>query len=222
MQSCFPVIIITCSLCIHITSCTRLIQLQRKTTDKVSYRFKPQRGKAFRISTQTEKIWGKNYDNADCRVAMQQVIHAQIMRGILALCLSVQTRINEIHFYLLHLFRPGLPQQRGNHAAAMSGLWDDSEDSEGPCSTVWPSRDKRTITKTVAHKTLKLQPKLWLLWWRHFPLRGHDSNVNVNAWMTNQWTWYRLFFLFKLIILWTQQTSLFGCLFLPDFTWHIG
>ncbi|XP_059208956.1 rho guanine nucleotide exchange factor 33 [Centropristis striata] len=34
--------------------------------------------------------------------------------------------------------RPGLPQQRGNHAAAMSGggLWDDSEDSEGPCSTV--------------------------------------------------------------------------------------
>nr|XP_046268999.1 uncharacterized protein LOC124071951 isoform X2 [Scatophagus argus] len=35
--------------------------------------------------------------------------------------------------------RPGLSQQqRGNHAAAMSGggLWDDSEDSEGPCSTV--------------------------------------------------------------------------------------
>ncbi|XP_070834645.1 rho guanine nucleotide exchange factor 33 isoform X4 [Chaetodon trifascialis] len=34
--------------------------------------------------------------------------------------------------------RPGLLQQRGNHAAAMSGggLWDDSEDSEGPCSTV--------------------------------------------------------------------------------------
>ncbi|KAE8290256.1 hypothetical protein D5F01_LYC11978 [Larimichthys crocea] len=34
--------------------------------------------------------------------------------------------------------RPVLPQQRGNHAAAMSGggLWDDSEDSEGPCSTV--------------------------------------------------------------------------------------
>ncbi|XP_026161108.2 uncharacterized protein LOC113129369 [Mastacembelus armatus] len=33
--------------------------------------------------------------------------------------------------------RPG-PAQRGNHAAAMSsgGLWDDSEDSEGPCSTV--------------------------------------------------------------------------------------
>ncbi|KAK2826607.1 hypothetical protein Q5P01_020821 [Channa striata] len=34
--------------------------------------------------------------------------------------------------------RPGLSQQRGNPAAAMSGggLWDDSEDSEGPCSTV--------------------------------------------------------------------------------------
>ncbi|XP_074516515.1 uncharacterized protein LOC141783235 isoform X2 [Sebastes fasciatus] len=34
--------------------------------------------------------------------------------------------------------RPGLSQQRGNHAAAMSGggLWEDSEDSEGPCSTV--------------------------------------------------------------------------------------
>lgn len=34
--------------------------------------------------------------------------------------------------------RPGLAQQRGNHAVAVSsgGLWDDSEDSEGPCSTV--------------------------------------------------------------------------------------
>ncbi|CAJ1074818.1 rho guanine nucleotide exchange factor 33 isoform X1 [Xyrichtys novacula] len=35
--------------------------------------------------------------------------------------------------------RPGLSQQRGaNHAAAINsgGLWDDSEDSEGPCSTV--------------------------------------------------------------------------------------
>ncbi|XP_029349254.1 rho guanine nucleotide exchange factor 33 isoform X2 [Echeneis naucrates] len=34
--------------------------------------------------------------------------------------------------------RPGLVQQRANHAAVMSsgGLWDDSEDSEGPCSTV--------------------------------------------------------------------------------------
>ncbi|KAM3594618.1 uncharacterized protein V6R79_010939 [Siganus canaliculatus] len=34
--------------------------------------------------------------------------------------------------------RPGLCHQRGNHAAAVSsgGLWDDSEDSEGPCSTV--------------------------------------------------------------------------------------
>ncbi|KAG7229155.1 hypothetical protein INR49_013098 [Caranx melampygus] len=34
--------------------------------------------------------------------------------------------------------RPGLAQQRGVHAAAMSsgGLWEDSEDSEGPCSTV--------------------------------------------------------------------------------------
>ncbi|XP_041669262.1 uncharacterized protein LOC121526658 isoform X2 [Cheilinus undulatus] len=35
--------------------------------------------------------------------------------------------------------RPGLSQQRGaNHTAAMNsgGLWDDSEDSEGPCSTV--------------------------------------------------------------------------------------
>ncbi|XP_071353837.1 rho guanine nucleotide exchange factor 33 isoform X2 [Trachinotus anak] len=34
--------------------------------------------------------------------------------------------------------RPGQAQQRGNHAAVMSsgGLWDDSEDSEGPCSTV--------------------------------------------------------------------------------------
>ncbi|XP_060890076.1 uncharacterized protein si:ch211-67f24.7 isoform X2 [Labrus mixtus] len=35
--------------------------------------------------------------------------------------------------------RPGLSQQRGvNYAAATSsgGLWDDSEDSEGPCSTV--------------------------------------------------------------------------------------
>ncbi|KAL6105247.1 uncharacterized protein ACO6RY_06818 [Pungitius sinensis] len=29
--------------------------------------------------------------------------------------------------------RPGLSQHRGNHAA---GLWEDSEDSEGPCSTV--------------------------------------------------------------------------------------
>nr|XP_020478593.1 uncharacterized protein LOC109973390 isoform X3 [Monopterus albus] len=34
--------------------------------------------------------------------------------------------------------RSGLAQQRGNHAAVMGsgGLWDDSEDSEGPCSTV--------------------------------------------------------------------------------------
>ncbi|XP_067335339.1 rho guanine nucleotide exchange factor 33 isoform X1 [Channa argus] len=34
--------------------------------------------------------------------------------------------------------RPALSQPRGNPAAAMSsgGLWDDSEDSEGPCSTV--------------------------------------------------------------------------------------
>ncbi|XP_056248932.1 uncharacterized protein LOC130179856 isoform X2 [Seriola aureovittata] len=34
--------------------------------------------------------------------------------------------------------RPGLAQQRGTHAAAISsgGLWEDSEDSEGPCSTV--------------------------------------------------------------------------------------
>ncbi|XP_068437256.1 rho guanine nucleotide exchange factor 33 [Clinocottus analis] len=34
--------------------------------------------------------------------------------------------------------RPGPAQQRGLHAAAPSagGLWDDSEDSEGPCSTV--------------------------------------------------------------------------------------
>ncbi|XP_074548311.1 uncharacterized protein LOC141806602 isoform X2 [Halichoeres trimaculatus] len=35
--------------------------------------------------------------------------------------------------------RPGLSQQRGaNHAGTMNsgGLWDDSEDSEGPCSTV--------------------------------------------------------------------------------------
>ncbi|XP_050934108.1 uncharacterized protein LOC127143600 [Lates calcarifer] len=37
--------------------------------------------------------------------------------------------------------RPGMAQQRGNHAAAAAamssgGLWDDSEDSEGPCSTV--------------------------------------------------------------------------------------
>lgn len=34
--------------------------------------------------------------------------------------------------------RPGLVQQRGGHAAVQNsgGLWDDSEDSEGPCSTV--------------------------------------------------------------------------------------
>ncbi|XP_034531225.1 uncharacterized protein LOC117806401 [Notolabrus celidotus] len=35
--------------------------------------------------------------------------------------------------------RPGLPQQRGvNHVGAINtgGLWEDSEDSEGPCSTV--------------------------------------------------------------------------------------
>ncbi|KAG7509741.1 rho guanine nucleotide exchange factor 33-like isoform X1 [Solea senegalensis] len=34
--------------------------------------------------------------------------------------------------------RSGLAQQRGSHAAATSGggLWDDSEDSEGPCSNV--------------------------------------------------------------------------------------
>ncbi|XP_031703241.1 uncharacterized protein LOC116383482 [Anarrhichthys ocellatus] len=34
--------------------------------------------------------------------------------------------------------RPGPSQQRGNPAAGLSGggLWDDSEDSEGPCSTV--------------------------------------------------------------------------------------
>ncbi|KAF7664228.1 hypothetical protein LDENG_00185000 [Lucifuga dentata] len=32
------------------------MQLQRRTTDKASYQFKPQQGKTFRISTRPEKI----------------------------------------------------------------------------------------------------------------------------------------------------------------------
>lgn len=83
-----------------------------------------------------------------------------------------------IHMDLLHVFRPGLPQQRGNHAAAMSGggLWDDSEDSEGPCSTVWPPRgDKRTIRTQNFSYSYKLSCDFF------------DSRVN--AWMTNQRSW---------------------------------
>lgn len=83
-----------------------------------------------------------------------------------------------IHVDLLRLFRPGLPQQRGNHAAAMSGggLWDDSEDSEGPCSTVWPPRgDKRTIRTQNFSYSYKLSCDFF------------DSRVN--AWMTNQRSW---------------------------------
>lgn len=120
---------------------------------------------------------------------------------------------------MLCFFRPGLPHQRGNHAAVMSGggLWDDSEDSEGPCSTVWPpppavlTGDERTITTNCCtQKNSEVTSREFCEGYKFSKVKTEFMDLKQKFFWTFCWIW--TFFGHR------RPLSLFSCLVFKDYT----
>lgn len=76
-----------------------------------------------------------------------------------------------------HLFRPGPAQQRGPHAAG--GLWEESEDSEGPCSTVWPPAETRGPAINKRKLSVTNGSSIWDFFDGGGSPNGHHGNVTA-------------------------------------------